>query len=78
MRPSPIVSIQNFRALEPEFPASPNFGQTAHDGEFSSRGRIEGASLRYTYEGAFDGKQITGMVDLGEYGTAAFTATRRA
>jgi L-seryl-tRNA(Ser) seleniumtransferase len=46
--------------------------------EFSSRGRIEGASLRYTYKGVFDGKQITGTVDLGEYGTAAFTATRRA
>jgi hypothetical protein len=45
---------------------------------FSSGGRIEGASLRYTYKGKFDGKQMSGTVDLGEYGTARFTATRRA
>jgi L-seryl-tRNA(Ser) seleniumtransferase len=45
---------------------------------FSSGGRIEGASLRYTYKGTFDGKQMTGTVDLGEYGTARFSATRRA
>jgi D-glucosaminate-6-phosphate ammonia-lyase len=45
---------------------------------FSSGGRIEGASLRYTYQGTFDGKQISGTVDLGEYGAARFIATRRA
>jgi hypothetical protein len=45
---------------------------------FSGGGRIEGASLRYTYKGTFDGKQISGTVDLGEYGTARFSATRRA
>jgi hypothetical protein len=44
---------------------------------FSSGGRIEGASLRYAYTGTFDGKQMSGTVDLGEYGTARFTATRR-
>jgi len=46
--------------------------------EFSSGGRIEGASLRYTYKGTLDGQRLTGTVDLGEYGTATFTATRRA
>jgi L-seryl-tRNA(Ser) seleniumtransferase len=45
--------------------------------EFSGGGRIEGANLRYTYRGTFDGTQITGTVDLGEYGTARFSATRR-
>jgi seryl-tRNA(Sec) selenium transferase len=45
---------------------------------FSSGGRMEGASLRYTYRGIFDGNQISGTVDLGEYGTARFSATRRA
>lgn len=46
--------------------------------EFSGGGRIEGASLRYTYKGTFDGNQISGAVELGEYGTARFSATRRA
>jgi L-seryl-tRNA(Ser) seleniumtransferase len=46
--------------------------------EFSSGGRIEGASLHYTYKGTFDGQRMWGTVDLGEYGTARFTATRKA
>lgn len=46
--------------------------------EFSSGGRIEGASLRYTYKGTFDGKKMSGTVELGEYGTAHFTANRSA
>lgn len=46
--------------------------------EFSSGGRIEGTSLQYTYKGTFDGRQMSGTVDLGEYGTASFTATRKA
>ena len=45
---------------------------------FSSGGRIEGAALRYTYKGTFDGGKMSGTVDLGEYGTARFTATRKA
>jgi L-seryl-tRNA(Ser) seleniumtransferase len=45
--------------------------------EFTSRGRIEGASLQYRYKGTFDGNRMSGSVDLGEYGTARFTATRR-
>jgi L-seryl-tRNA(Ser) seleniumtransferase len=46
--------------------------------EFTGGGRIEGASLQYTYKGTFDGKQMSGTVDLGEYGTARFSATRKA
>jgi L-seryl-tRNA(Ser) seleniumtransferase len=46
--------------------------------EFRGGGRIEGATLRYTYKGAVNGNQMTGTVDLGEYGTASFTASRKA
>jgi hypothetical protein len=46
--------------------------------QFSSGGRIEGTSLRYAYKGTFDGTRMTGTVDMGEYGTARFSATRRA
>jgi len=46
--------------------------------EFSGGGRIEGASLHYTYKGTFDDKQMSGAVELGEYGTARFSATRKA
>jgi len=45
--------------------------------EFRGGGRIEGASLHYTYKGTFDGKQMSGTVELGEYGTARFSATRK-
>jgi len=45
--------------------------------EFTGGGRIEGASLRYSYSGTFDGREMTGTVSLGEYGTAKFRATRR-
>jgi len=45
--------------------------------EFSGGGRIEGASLHYTYKGTFDGNQMSGTVELGEYGTARFSATRK-
>jgi hypothetical protein len=46
--------------------------------EFSSSGRYEGTSLHYTYKGTFAGKKMSGTVDLGEYGTARFSATRKA
>ncbi len=45
--------------------------------EFRCGGRIEGASLGYVYRGSFDGGKMSGVVDLGEYGTAKFTATRK-
>src|SRR5436189_144625 len=46
--------------------------------EFSSSGRFEGTSLHYTYKGTFEGQQMSGIVDLGEYGTATFTASCKA
>jgi hypothetical protein len=46
--------------------------------QFTSGGRIEGPSLHYTYKGTFDGTRMTGDVDLGEYGMATFSATRKA
>ena len=47
---------------------------------FSASGRVEGTSLRYGYKGTVDGSsnKMSGTVDLGEYGTAKFTATRKA
>lgn len=45
--------------------------------EFASGGRIEGATLRYTYKGTFDGSRMSGIVDLGEYGNATFSAARK-
>ena len=46
--------------------------------QFSGGGRIEGAGLRYSYKGDVEGHKMSGTVDLGEYGTARFTATRKA
>jgi len=46
--------------------------------EFASGGKIEGTSLHYTYKGTFEGTRMSGNVDLGEYGMATFTATRKA
>ena len=46
--------------------------------EFTSTSRLEGTSLTYTYKGAINNDTITGSVDLGEYGPATFTATRKA
>jgi len=64
----------------------------SHRGEFLSgdvRGTVEGAkllcrsshhyegtSIGYRFEGAVDGDSMRGTVDLGEYGTAPFTARR--
>ena len=46
--------------------------------EFSSGGRYEGTSLHYTYQGTFESNRMSGAVDMGEYGMARFTATRKA
>lgn len=46
--------------------------------QFSSSGKIEGQTLHYTYKGTVEGNKMTGTVDLGEYGQANFTATRKA
>lgn len=40
--------------------------------------RIEGTSLRFGFRGKVDGSAMEGTVDLGEYGTANFTAHRHA
>jgi hypothetical protein len=39
--------------------------------------RYEGTAITYRFDGAITGKQISGTVDLAEYGTAKFTARRR-
>jgi L-seryl-tRNA(Ser) seleniumtransferase len=39
--------------------------------------RYEGTSITYRFDGAVSAKEITGTVDLAEYGTAKFTARRR-
>ena len=39
--------------------------------------RYEGTSVTYRFDGTVAGKEITGTVDLAEYGKAQFTARRR-
>lgn len=46
--------------------------------EFAAAGRYEGTTLRYAYKGTVNGGRMTGVVDLGEYGKAEFTAQRKA
>jgi len=43
---------------------------------FRSGQRFEGTTLRYRFEGTVTGDQMAGTVNLGEYGTAKFTAVR--
>jgi len=44
---------------------------------FTGRLRHEATSVRYSYKGTVDGDSIKGTVDMGEYWTADFTATRK-
>jgi L-seryl-tRNA(Ser) seleniumtransferase len=44
--------------------------------EFRSNQPIEGTSLGYGFSGKVAGTEMSGTVDLGEYGEARFTATR--
>jgi L-seryl-tRNA(Ser) seleniumtransferase len=46
--------------------------------QFATSSRLEGTSLHYTYKGTLDGARITGEIDMGEYGMASFSATRKA
>ena len=39
--------------------------------------RFEGTAITYRFDGTVSGKEITGTVDLAEYGAAKFTARRR-
>lgn len=43
---------------------------------FRSNHRFEGTSIGYTFEGVLENGVLRGKVDLGEYGTADFTARR--
>jgi len=49
----------------------------ANQVRFSSSQKIEGTRLGYEFEGVLDGGTLAGTVDMGEYGTARWTAKRR-
>jgi L-seryl-tRNA(Ser) seleniumtransferase len=44
---------------------------------FRSRHRYEGTSLMYDFTGTLDGDRLTGTLEMGEYGSARWTAERR-
>ena len=46
--------------------------------QFRSSGRYEGTSIRYRFSGTIQGDEMSGEVDLGEYGTGTWKARRRA
>ncbi len=48
----------------------------ANQVRFRSSHKIEGTRLSYDFNGALDGETMSGTVDLGEYGSARWTATR--
>jgi hypothetical protein len=43
---------------------------------FRSMHRVHGTQLSYDFTGSVEGDRITGTVNMGEYGTTAFTAQR--
>jgi D-glucosaminate-6-phosphate ammonia-lyase len=43
---------------------------------FRSRHRYEGTSLEYDFLGKLENDKLTGTVQMGEYGSAEFTAER--
>ena len=43
---------------------------------FSSRHRYEGTSIGYNFTGTLENGKLSGTVDMGEYGTAPWTAER--
>jgi L-seryl-tRNA(Ser) seleniumtransferase len=43
---------------------------------FASRQRYEGTSLGYDFVGKVEGERMSGTVQMGEYGTAEWTAER--
>jgi hypothetical protein len=49
-------------------------GKTIH---FRGRLKIEGAHLIYSYSGTIEGDQMSGRVDLDEYGEARWAARKR-
>jgi L-seryl-tRNA(Ser) seleniumtransferase len=44
---------------------------------FASRHRYEGTTLGYQFTGRVEGDRMSGTVNMGEYGTASWTAERR-
>jgi L-seryl-tRNA(Ser) seleniumtransferase len=44
--------------------------------ELRSSHRFEGTSIGYRFQGTVDGDRMSGTMDLGEYGTARFTARK--
>ena len=44
--------------------------------KFRSNHRVHGTQLTYDFAGVEQNGQITGTVNLGEYGTAKFTARK--
>jgi L-seryl-tRNA(Ser) seleniumtransferase len=44
--------------------------------EFRSSQRIQGQRLNYAFTGTVDGDKMSGDVNLGEYGSARWTAER--
>jgi hypothetical protein len=49
---------------------------TANQIHFHSSQRIEGQLLTYQFAGTVEGDKMSGNVDMGEYGTARWTAKR--
>jgi len=47
------------------------------DVRFRASGRYEGTSIRYRFSGLLEGGEMSGVVDLGEYGTGSWRARRR-
>ena len=48
------------------------------DVRFRASGPYEGTSIRYRFSGLLEGDEMSGVVDLGEYGTGSWRARRRA
>ncbi len=60
-----------------EFYSGPLTGQVAGNAvTFRSSHRVHGTSLGYDFKGSVENGQMKGTVNLGEYGTAQFTARR--
>jgi L-seryl-tRNA(Ser) seleniumtransferase len=51
-------------------------GVAGSDVHFAATHRIEGTSLHFGFHGKVEADQMSGTVDLGEYGSAKFTARR--
>jgi len=50
------------------------YGNQAH---FRSRHAIQGTAIGYEFTGTVDGNQMSGEINMGEYGPAKWSAVRR-